>query len=120
LAGSHLLAVRAVDPSGVRSSGHARDGRVVRAAARRPRQLCRASGCYSGPDGTGGRDVWIASPAREAADRVVVAKAVPAGHLEPLGETSRDTLAWDADRERPAAELELTPVREAERLAELS
>jgi 2'-hydroxyisoflavone reductase len=67
-----------------------------------------------------GVPLWIASPGWEAANRVVVAKAVAAGlTFRPLAETIRDTLAWDAVREWPRAEgVGLSPERERELLAD--
>lgn len=52
-----------------------------------------------------GIPLWIASPGWEAANRVVVDKAVGAGlRFRPLEETIQDTLAWHRRREWPAAE----------------
>lgn len=52
-----------------------------------------------------GIPLWIASPGWEAANRVVVDKAVAAGlRFRPLEETIRDTLAWHRRREWPVAE----------------
>jgi 2'-hydroxyisoflavone reductase len=66
-----------------------------------------------------GIPLWIVSPGWEAANRVVVDKAVAAGlHSRPLEETIRDTLAWHRRREWPAAEgVGLSRERERELLA---
>jgi 2'-hydroxyisoflavone reductase len=66
-----------------------------------------------------GIPLWIASPGWEAANRVVVDKAVGAGlRFRPLVETIRDTLAWHRRREWPAAEgVGLSRERERELLA---
>jgi len=66
-----------------------------------------------------GIPLWIASPGWQAANRVVVDKAIGAGlRFRPLEETIRDTLAWHADREWPAAEgVGLSRERERELLA---
>src|SRR5439155_7984194 len=51
-----------------------------------------------------GVPLWIASPGWEAANRVVVSKAIAQGlRFRPLAETIRDTLAWDREREWPRA-----------------
>jgi 2'-hydroxyisoflavone reductase len=66
-----------------------------------------------------GVPLWIASPGWDAANRVVVERAVEAGlTFRPLAETIRDTLAWHAEREWPAAEgVGLSEERERELLA---
>ncbi len=63
--------------------------------------------------------LWIVSPEYSATHRADVSKAIAAGlRFRPLAETIRDTLAWDAEREWPAAEgVGLTPERERELLA---
>lgn len=65
-----------------------------------------------------GVPLWIASPGWQAANRVVVKKALAAGlTFRPLAETIRDTLAWNAEREWPRAEGDgLTAERELELL----
>jgi 2'-hydroxyisoflavone reductase len=66
-----------------------------------------------------GVPLWIASPGWEAANRVVVTRAVQRGlRFRPLADTIRDTLAWNAEREWPPAEgVGLTQERERELLA---
>jgi 2'-hydroxyisoflavone reductase len=66
-----------------------------------------------------GVPLWIASPGWGAANRVVVKRAIEAGlRFRPLAETIRDTLAWHAEREWPAAEgVGLSSDRERELLA---
>jgi 2'-hydroxyisoflavone reductase len=54
-----------------------------------------------------------------AANRVVASKAIEAGlTFRPLEETIRDTLAWDAVREWPRAEIGISPELEQELIAE--
>ncbi len=66
-----------------------------------------------------GVPLWIASPGWDAANRVVVERAIEAGlSFRPLPETIRDTLAWHAEREWPPAEgVGLSSERERELLA---
>jgi len=66
-----------------------------------------------------GVPLWIASPGWDAANRVVVERAIEAGlSFRPLPETIRDTLAWHAEREWPLAEgVGLSSERERELLA---
>ena len=66
-----------------------------------------------------GVPLWIASPGWSAANRVDVSKASAAGlTFRPLEETIRDTLAWDAVREWPLANIGISPELERELLAE--
>jgi 2'-hydroxyisoflavone reductase len=66
-----------------------------------------------------GVPLWIASPGWDAANRVVVERAIEAGlSFRPLPETIRDTLAWHVQREWPPAEgVGLSSERERELLA---
>jgi 2'-hydroxyisoflavone reductase len=52
-----------------------------------------------------GIPLWVASADRQAANRVVVDKAIAAGlRFRPVEETIVDTLDWHRQREWPAAE----------------
>ena len=64
--------------------------------------------------------LWIASPEYAGMQRASVARALAAGlRLRPIGDTVRDTLAWDREREIPRADgVGLAPERERELLAD--
>jgi 2'-hydroxyisoflavone reductase len=66
--------------------------------------------------------LWVASPEFAAIHKADVSKAARDGlRTRPVAETVRDTLAWDASRETPAAEnVGLSPERERELLAQAS